>query len=320
MATQMESSPRDQAWFEVDRVKVEPGVWRWYPHRFAGAVFSADFDEVRRLLPSPPLFPVRITKNRALVMAWGAHIPSVGFEPPYLGFGEVALIAYVSCGDEPAPPLLPMVGTRAMARFGFGGYMLMLVVTNRVAAELYKTLAGVPAMTAALRVEQRLESERFISESAEGVICDLTVKTDGRPTVDQSAADMSFFAYENGELYRIPVGGSGVSRCRYGRKSASLVLGDHPLAQRVKRLDLSGPWVAEFQPDRQFWMAGTPERVAARTVNPPPPLPTLSQEACHPLVVSPTPGVAFDFDQGVDRLGFDTEGVSSGSALSDRAR
>ena len=47
----------DQVWFEVDGVRVEPANWHWYPHRWSGAVLTADAEEVQQLLPSPPLYP-----------------------------------------------------------------------------------------------------------------------------------------------------------------------------------------------------------------------------------------------------------------------
>jgi hypothetical protein len=317
MTTRIADAVEDAPWFEAEGVRIEPANWHWYPHRFAGAVFSADFEEVQRLLPSPPLFPVRISRNRALVFAWGAHIPAVGHEPPFFGFGEVALFAYVTCGEEAAPPSVPMLGSRAMTHYGFGGYMLMLVVTNRVAAQLYRTLCGVPATVADLRVERRPDTERFVCTSDEDLIWDLTVCVDGRPTVDDSEAAASYYSYEDGELYRVPVGGAGVSRCRYGRKAASLTLGHHPLAEQTARLRLSRSWAAEFNPDRHFWVAGPPERVGeSRLEVPHPPIP---EKVSGRLVVNPTPGVEYEFDQGLDSLGFNPAATFVGSSLADRA-
>ena len=130
---------------------------------------------------------------------------------------------------------------------------------------------------------------------------------------------MAFYAYEAGELYRVPVSGSGVSRCSYGHKSASLVLGRHPLARRLESLGLSESWIAEFQPDREFWPAGSPKRVATERLTAPATLPDLPGKAIEHLVVSPRPGVEFELDQGIDLLGLNPEGVFSGSALGDSA-
>ena len=309
----------DHVWFEVDGVRVEPANWHWYPHRWSGAMFTADAEEVQQLLPSPLLHPVRATRDRALVFACGGHIPAVGSQPPLFGFGEVALIAHVTRGAEPAPPLLPMMGARAMTKFGFGLYVLMMVVTNRVAAQLYQTMLGVPASVAALRVEQRLGSERFVCVADDGEIWDLTVRSDGRPTsADEAGAAQSFYAYEDGHVYRVPFGGSCMSRCRYGVRSASLSLGDHPLADRIRRLKLSRSRIAEFNPDRHFWITGAPERVGAS--RPAASIPQLPEKTCARLVLSPTEGVEFEWDQGIDALGFNPEGDFTRSSLHDRAQ
>lgn len=138
----------------------------------------------------------------------------------------------------------------------------MMVVTNRVAAQLYQTMLGVSASVAALRVEHRSGSERFVCVADEGEIWDLTVRSDGFPTSpNEAGAAQSFYAYEDGHVFRVPVGGSGRSLCRIGVRSASLELGDHPLADRIRRLKLSRSRVAEFSPDRHFWNTGAPERV-----------------------------------------------------------
>jgi hypothetical protein len=282
-------------------------------------VFTADAEEVRQLLPAPLLHPVRATRDRALVFAAGGHIPAVGDRPPFFGFGEVALMAHVTCGAEPAPPLLPVMGARAMTKFGFGLYVLMMVVTNRVAAQFYQTMLGVPASVAALRVEARLESERFVCVADEGEIWDLTVRSDGRPAAaDTTGAAQNFYAYEDGHVYRVPVGGSGMSRCRYGVSSASLTLGDHPLADRIRRLKLSRSRIAEFNPDRHFWITGAPERIGGS--RPAASLPRLPKKTRARLVLSPTEGVEFEWDQGIDALGFNPEGDFTRSSLHDRAQ
>ena len=67
----------------------------------------------------------------------GAYVPAAGHEPPFVGFGEVALMAFVTCGEKAAPPMVPGLGLRAMRHYAFGSFPLMMVVTNRVAAQIY---------------------------------------------------------------------------------------------------------------------------------------------------------------------------------------
>ena len=305
-----------KVWYDVDGQRVEVPGWNWYPHRWAGGAFTTDYWQLRRMLPSPPLHPVRVSRNRALACARGAYVSAAGHEPPCVGFGEVALMAFVTRGEKPAPPLVPGLGRRAMQRYGFGFFPIMTVVTNRVAAELYRILLGIPAEVADVRVEQRLDHERFVCRSDGRLVWDLTVRSDGRPSAGDPGFEDWFYAVEDGDLYRVPVGGSGISRSRYGGKAASVVVGDHPLADQVRRLQLSSSWACEFVPDRQLWLAGPPEWLgpAVRTTSPGP-----AGLAAHGrLVVSPKPEVAFEVDQGLDSLGWEPAAVFTSPGLRSR--
>ena len=299
------SSPR--RWFAPDGERVGVPAWRLYPYRWAGGAFTTDYGRLRRLVSSPPLHPVRVGRDRALVCASGAYVPAAGDEPPFLRFGEVALMAFVTYGDKPAPPLVPGLGRWARQRCGFGFFPIMAAVTNRPAAVLYRTFLGIPAVVADLRVEQRLDHERFVCECDGRLVWDLTVRSDGRPSAGDPAAEEWFYTIERGEIYRVPVGGSGISRSRFGGKSTSVVVGDHPIADGVRGLGLLRPWAAEFVPDRQLWLAGPPEGLgpAGPATEPL----TLLESAKARLVVSPKPGVEFEVDQGLtkqdDRAGGD---------------
>jgi hypothetical protein len=232
-----------------------------------------------------------------------------------MGYGEVAVMAFVTCGDKPAPPLVSGMGRWAMKRYGFGFFPVTMVVTNRTAAEMYRTFLGISAAVADLRIEQRLAQERFVCECDGGLVWDLTVRSDGKPSARDPGAQDWFYAMEDGEAYRLPVGGAGISRSRFGVKAASLVVGDHPLADTVRRLGLSRSWAAEFEPDRQMWIAGPPEALgpAGRQIE------VGSGGGSTParLVVSPAPGVHLEVDQGLEGLGW-SEAVFTGPGLRDR--
>ena len=118
-------------WFSVDGVRVEQQGWYWYPYRWAGGLFTADFGEVARLLPSGQLHPVRWGRRRTVVCAFGAYHPAVGGAPPLFGYGEAGLLAWVTWGEEPAPPLAPFLGGWAKARYRTGFYTLWSAVTSR---------------------------------------------------------------------------------------------------------------------------------------------------------------------------------------------
>lgn len=300
-----------------DEVGLEQPAWTWYPHRWAGGAFTTDYQQLRRLLPSPPLYPVRVSRDRALVCVWGAHISAAGHQPPFLQFGEVALVAFVTHGDQPAPPLVPGLGRRAMEHYGFGFFPLMIAVTNPLAARMYQGLCGIPARIADIRVEQRIGWERFVCECDGQLVWDLTVRSDGQPSAEDREARDWFYAVEDGQVYRLPLGVAGVSRSRYGGKWASLVLGDHPLADPARLLDLSRSWAAEFTPDRQMWLAGPAERLGPTGKD----SEAATDHRPNPgrLVVSPAPGVEVEIDQETADMGWDQGEAFTRATLDERS-
>lgn len=285
--------------------------WHWYPHRWAGGAFAVDYVQLRSLLPAPPVHPLRLSRNRALVCAWGAYVREVGHEPPCFGYGEVALMALVTCGDKPAPPLLPGLGRRAMTRHGFGFFPVMTVVTNPLAAEMYERLLGIAASVADIRVEQRADRERFVCEADGRLVWDLTVRSDGRPAADRADSCDWFYTAQGGDIYRSPIGGSGVSRSRFGRDAATVSVGDHPIADQVRGLGLSRAWAGEFVPDRHLWLSGAPEWIGSADTGLEPMPARIAARAR--LLVSPAPGVEFEVDQVVDGPGWDPADAFTGT-------
>jgi pimeloyl-ACP methyl ester carboxylesterase len=169
-----------------------------------------------------------------------------------------------------------------------------------------------------VRVEQRLEHERFVCESDGRLVWALTVRSEGRPSAGKPGAEDWFYTVEEGNLYRLPVGGSGISRSRYGGKSSTVIVGDHPLADQVRRLQLSSSWASEFVPDRQLWLTGPPEQLAAVGWKPPPA--PAGQATRGQLVVSAKPGVEFEVDQGLDSLSWEPAAKFAGPRLGDRCK
>ncbi len=125
-----------------------------------------------------------------------------------------------------------------------------------------------------------------------------------------------FYAAEDGEVYRVPVAGSGIDRSR-GGKVATLMLGDHPIAHQVHRLAMSRSWAAEFSPDRHLWLAGPPRRLgtSGRQLEGMAP----SESTRGRLVISPQPDLEFEVEQGIDKLGWSPEAVFAGLSLRRRA-
>lgn len=153
--------------------------------------------------------------------AFGAYHPAVGGAPPLFGYGEVGLLAWVTWGDEAAPPLVPFLGGWAKARYGTGFYTLLSVITSRVAGELSRVVMGTRAVVADVRSEQRPGRERFVCEGNRRLLWDLTVRSDGR-LFRGSRSVQNWYAAQDGEVFVVPAEGTGISRLRFSGSAALL--------------------------------------------------------------------------------------------------
>ena len=302
-------------WGKVDGSHMEPPGWHWYPHRWAGGLFTADARQVNRLLPAP-LRAVRWGRGRTVVCAFGAVHRAVGGLPPLVGYGEIGLLAWVTRGEKPAAPFLPMLGSQAMVRFGTGTYRLMSVVTSRAAAEQSRVITGTEALVGDVREEQRPGWERFVCEVSGQLVRDLRLRADGRPSAGESESG-EWYVEQDGSVFTLPSAERGISRGRFGPGSARLVLGRHPLADAVRQLSLSRTSVgSEFLPDRHAWITGRPAFVGAagRHEEMQPPGEDVTSGR---LVVSYAPGIDVEVSQGA--LGDHPAGAVRGPALRERA-
>ena len=177
---------------------------------------------------------------------------------------------------------------------------------------------GTRAVVADIRDEQRPGWERFVCEESGRLLWDLTVRSDGH-LFGGSQSEQNWYADQDGEVFMVPVSGSGISRVRFGGSAARLVPGEHPLAENVRRLRLSGASLAgEFCPDVHDWLAGRPRTVGPGRHRE---RPETGQDGivAGRLVVSYAPGVEVEADQGLAGLGLNPYGTFTGQTLHDRA-
>lgn len=136
--------------FVVDGQRFGGESLRWAWRSAIGGMFTADAEAVGRVLPSL-LHPLRVSRRRTVMTVGGVEVEwRLG---PKLTFRslDIQVIAMVTGGAKPAPPLLPLAGLmadRGWASYGAGFMPLLLVTSNRVAAELYRGLLGWPAVVA----------------------------------------------------------------------------------------------------------------------------------------------------------------------------
>ncbi len=190
------------------------------------ALFSADLEAARALLPSQRLHPVRISPNRAIVAiaAFNYLETSVG---PY---GEIALSPLVSL-DRPAPPALPLA---AGVFNGLSAFVAHLPVTSRIARQAGRTVWGYPKFVADMDFDLRPESQQVrLSEGGRDILT-LNVRRSGNVLLEK--APLTTYTVKDERLIRTEVAMRGHVATSLGPRSGSLALGDHPVAKEIAAL------------------------------------------------------------------------------------
>jgi hypothetical protein len=308
------SGGRPATRFLVDGTEYGGGPATFCFDGMAVAVCTADPEEVRRLLPSPLLHPVRWFNGRAVVIvAASGQVMTIGEMPP-VRFAEVSMAALVTYGRSRAVPvlpvagaLLPFLGGALDRRYRTGMHSLPGATTNRVAAEVIRLLFGLPEQVAAVREDRSPDRLRFTATDPDGaLILDLEVPAGGRVTpVDQDGCD---YFVAGAHLIRSPYSQTGPQAFRLGGSKARLRLGQHPLADQLRRIGLSPrPLMTIVQHGLVQTVDRAPERLAPAAQ--PPPAPAAAEPLIAPMVIGHEDGHEETVDQLLDQLPFDAAGT-----------
>ncbi|MBW2455525.1 MAG: acetoacetate decarboxylase family protein [Deltaproteobacteria bacterium] len=192
--------------------------------------FSADADAVRATLPSDDLHPVTLFGGRATVAIVGYNYldTSIG------SYGEVAVAAAVVQGKRPLP-LVPALLESDYA--GFGGLVLHLPVTHRIARDAGRGQWGYTKFVADMAFENTPEHHSCrLSEKGEHI---LTLKVAKGGMFGRERRPITTYSVKEGDLIRTVIPQRGTFRWWPRCKKSSLELGSHPVAQSIQDLDLS---------------------------------------------------------------------------------
>jgi hypothetical protein len=193
-------------------------------------VFSADLDAVRATLPSDELEPVTVVGGRATIAIVGYNY----LDTTIGSYGEVAVSALVVHGRRPLP-LLPALLESDYA--GFGALVLHLPVTHRIARDAGRGQWGFTKFVADMAFENTPEHHRCrLSEQGDHI---LTLKVAKGGMFARDERPLTTYSVKEGDLIRTIIPQVGAYRWWPRCKDSSLELGNHPVAQSLKDLDLS---------------------------------------------------------------------------------
>ena len=220
---------------DVGSAKIDLPIMYYRDDCFMG-VFTAAYEPVRGLLPSRELYPVMASVGRAadtarammVVIAFNYMETSVG---PY---GEIGIVIPCTYGRQ-APPLLPLA---LEARYpGWGGFVLHLPVTSRVAHDGGRKIWGYTKFVADMDFQKRPAFQRVRLAEGDAHILTLTVQQSGLTLKDNRP--LITYSVLNGQLLKTTIPSRSVYQMGLTPGSGQLELGNHEIADELRSLDIS---------------------------------------------------------------------------------
>lgn len=210
----------------------------WHRSESYQTLHSASFEAVRAVLPTPDLHPVRLPGDRAVILVASFQhdvITAHGVNGrAMLPYGEVMVAALVS--RRPVPPLVPLAAP-SRTGFGAGAFVLHLPVTTREARDAGRLVFGYPKFIADIEFEDAIETCRVRLDEGGRHILTQMIRPAGPTSVTSSPLTM--FSVLDGKLIAETMPMVGLQQRRPGRRAGYLELGDHQVADELRRLDLS---------------------------------------------------------------------------------
>ncbi len=226
-----------------------------------GLYFSADYGRVKAVMPSDRLHPVVLPGNRA-IMAMGIFNyidTSIG---PY---GEIA-VALPAVFDKKITAfngLLPALMESAFP--GFGVVVMHLPVTTKDARDAGRKVWGYTKFIADMHFTVTPEYYQCRLREGDRHILDVRVKKRGICLRDKKP--ITTFSVKNGNLIKTAISQTATKRVSLRTGGSFLKLGDHPMAESIRRLNISSrPFMSIYYPERSAILP--PGKVIEKKVRP----------------------------------------------------
>lgn len=220
------------------------------------SLHTAAYDAVAGLLPSEVIRPVRWLDGSAVVavtafryrdVSWARTDGTTGRLAPY---GEISVAAVVTRG--PVRRGLPLLARR------LEGFVLHLPVTTAQARDGGREFWGYPKFVADMDFAESPTERRVVLSEAGARILSLTVRPGG-PVLPERRPLVSYTSL-GGALLETVIPVRGHAQSRVGSRTGELVLGEHAVADGLRRLRMSSPPIAvsSFLDHRSVLPAGRP--------------------------------------------------------------
>jgi len=208
--------------------------------------YTADPQKLQALLPSDRLYPVTITKNKALfgVACFNYIDTTIG---PY---GEVGIVVPAMFADKKPAHLIPAIRESYDPRFGM--VVLHLPVTNTTAREAGRGVWGYTKFVADMAFTITPEyMECCLSEGKKKILTARVARFTRGGFVKKDYRPLSTFSVKDKKLIQTTIPQVGTARNSFFTDGSFLDLGDHAIAGPLKDLGLSKkPFISRYYLER----------------------------------------------------------------------
>ncbi len=193
--------------------------------------YTADPVKVKALLPSDRLFPVTVSKGKALfgVACFNYIDTTIG---PY---GEVGIVVPAMLADKKPPHFIPALREAYDPRFGT--VVLHLPVTNTAARDGGRGIWGYTKFVADMKFT--ITPEYLECRLAEGKKHILTTRVARRGFIKRDYRPIASFSVKDKKLIQTTIPQVGTARNSLFPEGSFLELGDHEIMGPIKELGLS---------------------------------------------------------------------------------
>ena len=194
------------------------------------AFFSAKMEKVKLLMPSQSLEPVTLAKGRTVlgIAAFNYLETTVG------SYGEVAVVVPVIHKGKSMPALPLLMESRYP---GFGMLVLHLPVTNVVPRDAGRGEWGYTKFVADMDFTITPEFLRCRLSEEDSHI--LTLQVPRRGMAKREKKPIVTYSVKEGKLIKTTIPQKGLYLLNPGPWGAHLELGEHPVAQSIKELEVN---------------------------------------------------------------------------------
>ena len=224
------------------------------------SIHLASFDAVQGILPSADLHPIRWFDGRALVGIGVFRYEHVSYEDAegttklLAPYGEISVVALVSR----TKPRLRGLGMLQAALVGGGTFILDLPVTTKQARDGGRSIYGMPKFVADMDFSEEPGRRKVVLSEENAHILTVEVRVGGPVMADH--APLMTYSVKDGKLIETRSRFLGHRQTGMGASSGSLALGEHPVSDRLRALDVATEplAVSSYLDARLILPTGTP--------------------------------------------------------------